>query len=240
MLRCFCSQLNGLKKVTLNGSESRHLISVLRANKRTEVELIDGCGTVARGYVENFDKSAAQIAIETTRRESRHFHLSLIQAVLTNSNTEFILREACAIGVSKICILQAERSESKIRDKLDTKLTHWTKLLIEGCKQSGNPFLPELSFAKNVETLSADGSIAKFFGNISVSARYLIRELQPISKPCDITVAIGPEGDFSDREKEIFSSKNFVGCRLSSNVLRSETAAIYALSVIDNYMNSIC
>ncbi|MDR3273844.1 MAG: 16S rRNA (uracil(1498)-N(3))-methyltransferase [Puniceicoccales bacterium] len=240
MLRCFCSQLGDAKYVTLNGDESHHLISVLRASKGAEVELVDGCGTIAKGHLENPDKNAAQIIVETLRTEIRQFHLSLIQSALTNGNTDFVLREACAIGVSEICILQAERSESKIKDRLDTKFAHWTKLLIEACKQSGNPFLPKLSFAQNVEKLSIEEDTVKFFGNIGKSSKYLIQELYSINRPSNIAIAIGPEGDFSREEKDFFLGENFIGCRLSNSVLRSATAAIYALSVINNYMNSLC
>ncbi|MDR1255352.1 MAG: 16S rRNA (uracil(1498)-N(3))-methyltransferase [Puniceicoccales bacterium] len=240
MLRCFCSEIGGAKSVTLSREESHHLVAVLRASGGAEVELIDGLGTVARGFVKKPDKAAAQVAISSSRVENRRFHLSLIQAALTNGNTEFVLKEACAIGVSEICILQAERSEAKIKNKLEAKLAHWAKLLIEACKQSGNPFLPKLSFAQNIEYLTIAGGGAKFFGHIGAPVKYLIQELGALDKPCNIAVAIGAEGDFSEREKELLLGKNFIGCKLSNNVLRSETAAIYALSVINSHMNSLC
>jgi 16S rRNA U1498 N3-methylase RsmE len=85
MLRCFYSQLKGVKCATLSGGESHHLPSVLPVSKGMEVELIDGHGTVARGYVENPDKNAAQITVAAPRPETRKFHLSLIQATLTNN-----------------------------------------------------------------------------------------------------------------------------------------------------------
>jgi 16S rRNA (uracil1498-N3)-methyltransferase len=228
-----------VKCVTLSEGESHHLISALRASKGTEVELIDGCGTVARGYVENFDKNAAQIAVTASHMAARKFRLSLIQATLTNNNMDFVIREACAIGVSNVCLVQAERSESKIGGKLETKFLHWNKLLIEACKQSGNPFLPKLSFVKSLKRLEIDGSASKFFGHIGAE-RYLMRELISIERPCDIAIAIGPEGDFSKEEKDFLFGENFIGCRLSNTVLRSETAAIYALSVANNYVNSLC
>jgi 16S rRNA (uracil1498-N3)-methyltransferase len=231
--------LNGVECVTLSDGESHHLVSVLRASKGTEVELIDGRGTIAKGYIENPDKSAAQITIAASHMETQKFHLTLIQATLANSNMDFVIREACAIGVSNICLVQAERSESKIGDRLETKFLHWNKLLIEACKQSGNPFLPQLSFAENIGKLEISESVSKFFGHIGAE-RHLIRELNLIGEPCDIAIAIGPEGDFSKKEKDFLFDKNFIGCRLSNTVLRSETAAIYALSVSDNYVNSLC
>jgi 16S rRNA (uracil1498-N3)-methyltransferase len=231
--------LKGAECVTLNEGESHHLVSVLRASRGTEVELIDGNGTVAKGYVKNPDKSAAQIAVTASRTGMRKFHLSLIQATLTNNNMDFAIREACAIGVSNICLAQGERSESKIGGRLETKFLHWNKLLIEACKQSGNPFLPKLSFVENIKKLEIGENVSKFFGHIGAE-RYFIRELISIGKPCDIAIAIGPEGDFSEEEKDFLFGKNFIGCKLSDTVLRSETAAIYALSVANNYVNSLC
>jgi 16S rRNA (uracil1498-N3)-methyltransferase len=228
-----------MEYVTLSGSESHHLIVVLRASKGTEVELIDGQGTAAKGHVESPDRGAARVSIVTSHTEIQNFRLSLIQATLTNNNLDFVIREACAIGVSSICILQADRSESKIMDRLETKLVHWNKLLIEACKQSGNLFLPKLSFAEDVGKLQIDENASKFFGHMGAT-KYLIHELSSIGRMRDIAIAIGPEGDFSEREKDFFFTENFTGCRLSDGVLRSETAAISALSVAYNYMNSTC
>jgi 16S rRNA (uracil1498-N3)-methyltransferase len=216
------------------------LISVLRASKGTEVEIIDGQGTVARGHVTGDDRKAARITVETSRSEKQKFRISLIQAALTGRSMDLIIGEACAIGTAEICILQAERSESKISDKIDGKFAHWNKLLIGACKQSGNPFLPKLSFASSINNLSFNDYELRFFGHIGTGAKHLVQALNSADKLRSIAVAIGPEGDFSEREREILFGENFIGCKLSDTVLRSETAAIYALSVINNHMCSIC
>jgi 16S rRNA (uracil1498-N3)-methyltransferase len=240
MAKCFCSQLENKKFVTLDSGESHHLISVLRATKGTEIELINGHGILAKGHIENPDKRATQIAIETLKVEIPRFDIRLIQAALTNANTDFVVREACAIGISDICIVQMGRSQSKIKEKNETKLDRFRKILIGACKQSGNLFLPKLSFARSLEDVEISGSDVKIFACPNTSPRYLLEELIFTGRLHSITVAIGPEGGFLENERKFFLQKNFKECKLSDTVLRAETAAIYALSVISNYLYSIC
>lgn len=241
MLRCFCSDFSNQSSIILNEEESHHLIVVLRARKGTEVEILNGNGSIAKGYISIPNKKGAQIEImQVTTFDISSPKIALIHANLTNNNTDFVIKEVSAIGIHNIYVLQSERSESKIKNKFETKLKHWVKLSIEACKQSKNPFLPKINFLLNIYDIPIFKNTLNLFGDMDKSAKSLLTYLQAEKCFQNIVIAIGPEGDFSENEKIYLKENNFIGCNLGHNILRAETAAIYSISVINNYLSSIC
>ncbi len=237
MLRTFCKNFNGQKNVTLNEAESKHMISVLRANSGNKIEVLNGNGLIGKGEILAANKKAVQIKINDTIKYSFSSPtVTLIQASLTNNNTDFLIKEATALGVKNFWIFQAEHSESKILQKFKTKAEHWKRLTIESCKQSRNPFLPTVNCVHKLQDIPLEtGDVLSLFGYIANDSIPLIKCLNLHKTPKNIVIAIGPEGDFSEKEIMYLKSQNFIGCKLGTNILRSEIAALYSISVINSY-----
>ncbi len=237
MLRTFCKNFNGQKNITLNEAESKHIASVLRANSGDTIEVLNGNGLIGQGKILVANKKAVQIKITDTIKHSLSSPtITLIQASLTNNNTDFLIKEATALGVKNIWIFQAEHSESKIVQKFKSKTEHWEKLTIESCKQSRNPFLPKVNCIHKLQDIPLEtDDVLSLFGYIANDSIPLIKCLNLHKTPKNIIIAIGPEGDFSEKEIMYLKNQNFIGCKLGTNILRSEVATLYSVSVINSY-----
>jgi 16S rRNA (uracil1498-N3)-methyltransferase len=180
--------------------------------------------------------------------------LTLLQAVLKHGNCDHIVREATSIGVHRLIFFDGKRSECKLATGAADRVSRWEAIAVGACKQSGNPFLPKIFHCAEIskyieigkyvphnkrdEAYGVGAANFKFFGDLgegSLPLGNILANGAPDWKQiADIFIAIGPEGDFSVNERDFLRRDGFIACRLSQNVLRSETAAIYALGVLDH------
>lgn len=201
------------------------------------VTILNGEGLIASGKLIGNDRGCARIMVQKTVQSNRPERgITLLQATLKGSNNEYIIREGTAIGAAKMVFFEAKNSECRLKGRVGDKLIRWRAIAIEGCKQSGNPFLPEISYAESIEGINLFPFGTKILCGLDGNAKPLA--LGIMGDTAGMTcVAIGPEGDFSTAELEHLRRNGFVECKLSKNILRSETAAIYALSVWDQLEN---
>jgi 16S rRNA (uracil1498-N3)-methyltransferase len=228
----------GIGVLELSQHESHHLCNVMRARDGAEVIVLNGKGFYAQGTLITADRKCARIKIEKmTQFEYPSRPIILLQAVLKNNNNDYIVREATAIGVSEIIFFETQYTECRMKWKVDDKLLRWQQIAIEACKQSGNPFLPKISYFEKLESINLLPFGIKLFGGLEENSQSLRKVLHASSMGSNICMAIGPEGDFSPSEYAYLKQNDFIECRLTRNILRSETAAIYALSVLDQFIN---
>jgi 16S rRNA (uracil1498-N3)-methyltransferase len=134
------------------------------------------------------------------------------------------------MGVGGIIPLFTERTEVRIStEKVRGKLAKWKKLAVEACKQSGNPWLPEIEAPIKFGELPLKKEQACFIASLRSRSRKSLPALETSSS--EFLLFIGPEGGWTQREEEIASDKGAVPFSLGPNVLRSETAALCALAV---------
>ncbi|MDR2432286.1 MAG: 16S rRNA (uracil(1498)-N(3))-methyltransferase [Puniceicoccales bacterium] len=239
MHKCFYEDDMEIGMLELSPSESHHLCSVMRVRIGSTVTVLNGKGFHAYGTLIAVDGKCAQIRIERIDKfEPPNHPIILLQAVLKNSNNDHIVREATAMGVAEIIFFEAQHTECKLRGKIDNKLLRWKQTAIEACKQSGNPFFPKISYFEKLESINLLPFGTKLFGGLKENSQPIKKVLLPHPPESNICMAIGPEGDFSPSEYAHLIGNGFIECRLTHrNVLRSETAALYALSVLDQLTN---
>lgn len=236
MQKCYCHDTLVVGDILLSAEESHHLLHVVRVRNNEKIIVLNGRGQVGYGcFVRCYDKIATVHIdmIKTARRPS--VEIVLLQSALVNNCNDHIVREATAIGVNKIVFCETQYSECKLAKKIDAKLSRWNTIAIESCKQSGNPFLPEISYEQSLENVVVPDGAIKLFGGLSEHAVPMLRYLDGITSDCKIIFAVGPEGDFSSAEYSSLRDKGFNECCLARSVLRAETAAIYAMSVLNNW-----
>jgi 16S rRNA (uracil1498-N3)-methyltransferase len=215
--------------IHLNGKEAHHLFHVLRANDGEKIIILNGQGHYAEGHI--FDSKTQQVKIDSVHFMEKN-KIMLCPSLLKNRAMDFLIREATAIGVGKIIPLIAERSEVKINGQTAMeKQLHWNSIAKEACKQSGNPHLPIIEMPQKLTHIKFPSTT--FIAALRENAQNIFSHQSEI-KNNPIAVLIGPEGDFSESEYQYFSQKNFHFIHLGKNILRSETAALYLLSVIDH------
>jgi 16S rRNA (uracil1498-N3)-methyltransferase len=151
-----------------------------------------------------------------------------------------IVRKATEIGVAQIIPLESERTQVHLDgERQDRKIGKWQVAALEAAKQCGNPFLPEVLPVQNATAFmeSARGYDLKLIASLQSGARSLKAVLAAFTAahhraPRQVLWLIGPEGDFSTAELSQAQSCGFEFVTLGPLVLRCETAAIYALSIL--------
>ena len=221
----------GEDELLLGEEESHHLGKVLRIQSGSMVEILDGRGSLAEGEVTKVDRKATRVRISKRKFVPPPNPFIRIGVAMTKANRgEELIRPLTEMGVGGIIPLFTERTEVRIStDKVMGKLAKWEKLAVEACKQSGNPWLPEIEAPIKFGELSPKKEQACFIASLRSRSGKSLPTLE--SPTSEFLLFIGPEGGWTEREEEIASDKGAVPFSLGPNVLRSETAALCALAV---------
>ena len=207
--------------------ESGHCCRVLRMRTGDEIEVVDGKGNIFRCSIFDPDPRGATVEIIEKIRADRHWapHITLAVAPTKNlDRMEWLAVKAVEIGVDRIAFLNCRHSVRRVmkRERIE-------KIMVSAMKQSLKAILPELvEMTDFADFVRSDSSRQKYFGycNSQIERRDFSREYDGKS---DVTVLIGPEGDFAPEEVELAMASGFIPVTFGNTRLRTETAALYAL-----------
>jgi 16S rRNA (uracil1498-N3)-methyltransferase len=228
-------------EITLTTDESRHLVSVNRAAPGATVTVFDGRGTEWICELQDADRHAARLRVRFAQKaKPLPYAMTLGQALPKGDGMDAIVRKATELGAARIVPLESERTQVHLaEDRSERKLEKWKTAAIEAAKQCGNPWLPEIAPVQTATAFmeSARGYDLKLIASLRPGAQPLRTALAAFraaagSKPPAVVWLIGPEGDFTPAEMSTAQSCGFAGITLGPLVLRCETAAVYALSVL--------
>jgi 16S rRNA (uracil1498-N3)-methyltransferase len=229
------------KEITLSPEESHHLVAVNRASQGATVVAFDGRGSEWICELADADKRAARLKVRFAQKaKPMPWRITLGQALPLGGAMDSIVRKATEIGVSLIVPLESERTQVHLdADRSDRKIEKWQTAALEAAKQCGNPWLPEIGpvTAASAFMSSAKGYDLKLIASLQPGAKTLKSVLEQFRAaqnraPKNVLWLIGPEGDFTQAEMSLSRASGFEPITLGPLVLRCETAAVYALSVL--------
>lgn len=233
--------LPNLQQPSLSAAESHHAIHVLRLKEGDSVNVFDGRGREAQCAVSAIATDSVRLKLlSQTNASPLPCRITLAQAV-PKKNMDLILQKATELGVSAILPLISERTIVQLDDQDTKKLDRWQAICLEACKQSGNNWLPELHPPQKARDFFAalEGQPRSFdlklIGSLQPDSRPLKRILADssrVSNATSVLIMIGPEGDFTPAEINLAKSASCLPLSLGPLVLRAETAAFYALSIL--------
>lgn len=236
-MHLFLSDNTTTPYVTLLPEDSRHCVRVLRMAVGDELWVTSGDGTMCRAIITTPDDKGCEVEVveRITNYQPRPFHLHVAVApTKNNARLEWFVEKAVEIGIDRITPLICDHSErgSLRTDRLE-------KLAMSAMKQSLKATRPIIDQpVKMVDFLrqqgNADPSTQRFVCYCSGDDRHTLRQLY--TPGTNALVLIGPEGDFSDREITTALQQGFQPVTLGDSRLRTETAALYATTVL-NFMN---
>ncbi|MDO6759293.1 16S rRNA (uracil(1498)-N(3))-methyltransferase [Tamlana sp. 2_MG-2023] len=205
-------------------TESRHIVKVLRKTVGDILHITNGNGWLftAEIALPNINKCAANI-ISKTQQKPRDFKLHLAVApTKMNDRYEWFLEKATEIGIESITPIICDHSERKI-----VKTERFDRILQSAMKQSLNCYLPQLNAPINFKDfIEQDFSGELFIAHCEETNKKSLKQL--LNPNTDVTILIGPEGDFSTKEIELALQNKFIPITLGETRLRTETAAIVA------------
>lgn len=247
--RCFCEQLpeTAGAQFELSPEESNHLVAANRARPGQPVRVFDGKGLECDATLSVANKRKAILSVEAIHRlPPPSTRIALAQALPKGKLIESIIKKATEIGAQTVYPLETQRVESKISSqKIASKIQKWELAALEGAKQSGNPRPTQVASPCSLDELIAQTSDfqLKLIASLESDAVSLKQHLAHYEKansgrrPKSAIWLIGPEGDFTPEEYQKANAAGFLPTKLGPHVMRSETAAIHALSIAQHELS---
>lgn len=218
--------------VTLTDEDFRHCIQVLRKNIGDEIDITDGRGKIITAVIETIDKNSCDCRIvQVAFQEKKDIpEILLTFGMLKSSALENLVRDTVALGVTELVPLLMKHS---VKPKFNADRLH--RIAIESVKQSGNCYCPIIRKPQKFSDwiVSLDRECVKLIADQAASRRISdIYWSTEIKKP--VIVLIGPEGGFHPGEMNMAVENGFIPVNISPYRLRSELAAVVAVSALLN------
>ncbi len=220
------------KEVSLCEDAANHIARVLRMQVNQEILLFDGSGAQFPALIKNLGKK--NVLVEVLERTEHSIEspldLHLGQVISRGEKMELTIQKSVELGVNSITPLISERCGVKLNgDRLDKKQQQWQKIAIAACEQSGRNIVPIIH-----PVTQLDGWIQEPFNGVKINlhprANYSINTLP--TPLYSVRLLIGPEGGLSASEIEKSRECGFIETLLGPRVLRTETAALTAITAL--------
>jgi len=220
------------KIISLRGERLNYISNVLRLKINTPLTIFNGQGGEYQATISSLGKREAELTLGEFSDNNLESALPIIlaQGISRGERMDFTLQKATELGVTGIIPLFSERCSVTLKaDRLEKRMRHWQGIVRSACEQCGRNQIPEIEKAQHFDDFLKNGP------------SYHCLLLDPESKtslasmpsiPDAVTLLIGPEGGFSEKERALAYANNFQGIQLGPRILRTETAAISAISAI--------
>ncbi len=219
-------------EVELEARTGHYLQRVLRLRPGDALVLFNGDGSDYAAEYVGGPKAKVRVRVNARLPASAEspLPLVLVQAVGKGDRMDYSLQKATELGVAAIQPLFTERTEVRLDgSRLERREAHWRGVIVAACEQSGRAKLPELRAAVSLEAWLEP----PFDGLRVVLAPGADRPLAGVNPGQEgVDVVVGPEGGFSEREREVMERRGCVSVSLGPRVLRTETAGPAALAVL--------
>lgn len=227
------------RTIELDQRAAHHLLRVLRLRAGERLALFNGDGGEYTARLEVQGKRASACIVEHASSEmQRGPAVDLIQSVSRGDRMDWSVQKAVELGVNRIVPVYSERSIRVLDDKREQKkMQHWEGVIISACEQSGRCRLPALEspLGLNGYLAQRDRGIPGFVLD-PVADRSLVAALAP----CDrLELLVGPEGGWTAEEVEAALAAGFTAATLGPRTLRTETAGLAALAVVQSRLGDL-
>jgi 16S rRNA (uracil1498-N3)-methyltransferase len=219
----------------LEKEDAHYLKNVMRLGVGDNLFIFNSKDGEFKAEIISFDKKNIKIKliskIENINKPSK---ISLIFSLIKSSKLDYLIQKCTEIGVNSFMPTISEKSIVK-----NFNIKRAKKIIKEACEQSNQLYLPDIYEVKKLEKKlkSINKNSIIFFADINSSNKKISEEVKN-SKNHEFYLLIGPEGDFSLKEREILNSmKNCIPFSLGQNILRSETAAVVGLTLLNSEIN---
>ena len=216
--------------VIIEGNQAHHALNVIHLD-HDRIRLIhDGRAWYADAYAQG-KKLAAKVLEEDPWVNELPWNVTLCMALIRREKMELVLQKASELGAARIVPFISSRCVVKRREeRSDKQAERWKTILTEAANQCKRNRIPELTEIVDFKELAAYKGDHSYLGYENVfGERPMLGEAL---RPGSVTVVIGPEGGFSEEEVQALEDAGFETVSFGSRILRAETAAVYALSVI--------
>lgn len=227
------SELIGVQQCELSEDAVNHVARVLRMTEGQQIELFDGSNYIFPATIYQVSKKSVLVNLEQRQRRDREspLRIHLGQVISRGERMEFTIQKSVELGVSLITPLWSERCGVKLdAERMDKKIQQWQKIAISACEQCGRNVVPQIRPLMKLQDWCAENDGALKL-NLHPRAQYSIRTLPNVPAQ-GIRLLIGSEGGLSEQEIVQTEQQGFTEVLLGPRVLRTETAALSAITAL--------
>ncbi len=225
------NSLKTRQQIELNKDSAHYVRTVLRLKKDQSITLFNGQGGEYLCTLMEVSRKSVVVSIDRVidRNVESPLLITLGLGISRGDRMDWVVQKAVELGVNNIIPLITERCVIKLKaDKKEQKLQHWKHIAQHAAEQSGRTLLPELNRVDRLQDWVKNQQGLKVF--LDPYAKTSLTDLKP--EKMHVTLLSGPEGGFCVRERELAIAENFIPVRLGARILRTETAAIAAISAV--------
>lgn len=220
--------IENLEAPSLSNEQQKQCSKVLRMRKGDQIRLVD---MKRQGGIFEFvdDELSNLKLIEPIVFEENKVSITLIASLIRNERMEWMIQKACELGVDRIVLYSAVHGVVKdFGARTDRKLERLNTIAFEASEQSFRSHPIKVEGVINLNDISNYQSDTNLYADV----KPLPHILEVMGDTENISIIIGPEGGFADKEREVFESLNFKPVSLGKHVLRAESASMVACTLI--------
>lgn len=230
------------RELTLDGREAHHALHVLRVRQGERVSVLDGAGRELLCEVESTGREKVRLKVaQENVAPPLPWQITLLQAVPKGKIMESIIQKATELGAHRIVPILSDRVVTQLDDEsASSRSEKWRQAAIEAIKQCGSAWLPQVEVPVSPKDYLARNERFELplIASLQSDRRHPREYFETFRReknraPATVCVWVGPEGDFTPAEMSAVKSAGALPITLGRLVLRSDTAAIYSLSVLN-------
>lgn len=221
-------------RVVLPEGVAGHLTRVLRLRMGEGCVLFNGDGFDYAGTLVATDKRASVVEIASARQVGNEspLRIILVQGVARGEKMDLILQKATELGVAAFEPVMAERTEVKLdAERAIKRMAHWSSVISSACEQSGRARVPGIRAVVPLADAIAALVRPSLLLTLDPNGESSIGSMDAPTN-ARVTIAVGPEGGWSPRDRDQLRAAGFQGLRLGPRVLRTETAGLAAIAAL--------
>lgn len=228
------SPLELKQKIHLSNKVAHHATHVLRLRTDDKIILFHNDLYDYSAVITDINKKTVKVYIDSRFENQKNptIHLRLFQSLSSSEKMDWIIQKSVELGVGSIIPMYSKRSNIKLQgSRAEKKLSHWQQVVISACEQSGRSSLPKISLPKKIEECLNQENANHLKLILSPKEKNNLQSINNSSVK-KIDIMIGPEGGFAEEELNQAIKSNFVPIGLGPRILRTETAPLSILSIL--------
>lgn len=231
MQRYFCNNRED-KKYTLSKDDSYHIEKVMRMKLNDKIEVVNNKKTFICKII-SFNPVICEEIQELDENNESDKKIIVVQSLVNENKMDLILQKNCELGMYMIYPFKAHNSVVKENDKKEKKIMRWQKIVKEASEQSKRNTIPIVEDIIDINRLCQLEADMKILLSVNEMSMNIKKVLQSKDFYDTIIIVVGPEGGFTCDEETKLMDAGFIRTSLGKRVLRTETASIVALSMIN-------
>jgi 16S rRNA (uracil1498-N3)-methyltransferase len=218
----------------LRGEEARHLTRVLRVEPGQRFEISDNNAAYLAEIAEARGERVVFRVVEPIETVEPPVRITLLAGIFKFDRFEWMVEKATELGVERIVPVETVRSEKGLFEASRKRVERWGRIARESSQQARRTLLPEIAPSVKLDEALGETATLRYFLEEG-QAPPLLTVLPETREPRDsVAVLLGPEGGWTDAERERARTMGWTSASLSGHILRAETAAVAALAVLMN------